>query len=118
MSTLQYCLSYWLHWEKMQRMHRLNWHRDIVLYPAYDENNERYLLHFYYENEKSSPKPEYMYRLFNALKCDANYLHQDVLNVVDYCPERLKYEEMKHIGKYRLPDKYGKDMVDTVLNKK
>ena len=43
-----------------------------------------------------------MYRLFNALKCDANYLHQDELNAVDYCPERLRYEEMKHIGKYRL----------------
>ena len=35
---------------------------------------------------------------------------------MDYCPERLKYEEMKHIGKYRLLDKYGKDMVDTVLD--
>ena len=35
---------------------------------------------------------------FNALKCDANYLHQDELNAVDYCPERLRYEEMKHIG--------------------
>ena len=58
-----------------------------------------------------------MYRLFNALKCDANYLHQDELNAVDYCPERLRYEEMKHIGKYRLLDKYGKDMVDTLLDK-
>lgn len=36
---------------------------------------------------------------------------------MDYCPERLKYGEMKHIGKYRLLDKYGKDLVDTVLDK-
>lgn len=30
-----------------------------------------------YENEVSSPKIELMYKLFDALDCDANYLHQD-----------------------------------------
>ena len=30
-----------------------------------------------YENEISSPRPEYMYRLFNSLKCDVTYLLQD-----------------------------------------
>lgn len=30
-----------------------------------------------YENEISSPRPEYMCRLFYALQCDANYLLQD-----------------------------------------
>ena len=32
-----------------------------------------------YENEVSIPKPEILYKLMNVLKCDANYLYQDII---------------------------------------
>ena len=37
-----------------------------------------------YENAISSPKVELLYKLFDALKCDANYLYQDEMNALVY----------------------------------
>ena len=36
-----------------------------------------------YEKETSHPKETVMYRLFEALEVDANYLFQDVANIPD-----------------------------------
>lgn len=34
-----------------------------------------------YENETSHPKEPVMYKMFEALQVDANYLFQDVVNI-------------------------------------
>lgn len=66
-----------------------------------------------YENEISSPKIEVMYKIFNALKCDANYLYQDEMGI-NY-PMKVTYDEIEHIKKYRSLDLHGKKMVDFTL---
>ncbi len=66
-----------------------------------------------YENEISSPKIEIMYKIFNVLKCDANYLYQDEMST-NY-PMKVSYKEYERIEKYRSLDSHGKEMVDFVL---
>lgn len=68
-----------------------------------------------YENGISSPKIEIMYELFDALDCDANYLHQD--EMAKYHRNHATPHEMEIIEKYRNLDDHGKDMVDVVLDK-
>lgn len=68
-----------------------------------------------YENGVSSPKADILYRVFDVLHCDANYLFQDEIR------ERREYSaspyEMEHIiKKYRVLDPYGKDTVSAVLD--
>lgn len=69
-----------------------------------------------YENEISSPKIELMYKLFNALGCDANYLHQDDMNALVYENTATPEEFEKLVKKYRVLDHHGKKMVDFTLN--
>ena len=69
-----------------------------------------------YEKETSHPKESIMYKLFDALNVDANYLFQDVVNI----PKKVNdvtLSEFEHIKKYRILDSYGRDLVDMVLNK-
>ncbi|MBQ8435307.1 MAG: helix-turn-helix transcriptional regulator [Oscillospiraceae bacterium] len=68
-----------------------------------------------YENNISSPKETVMYKLFDALKCDANFFYEEYLNNIENF--EINSIEKKHIKKYRTLDEYGKDMVDTVLEK-
>lgn len=70
-----------------------------------------------YENEVSSPKIELMYKLFDALQCDANYLHQDDMKSNVYRDSSTPEEFENIIKKYRTLDEHGKDMVDMVLDK-
>ena len=70
-----------------------------------------------YENEISSPKIELMYKLFDVLQCDANYLHQDDMKSNVYKDSSTPEEFENIIKKYRALDDHGKDMVDTVLSK-
>lgn len=70
-----------------------------------------------YENEISSPKIELMYKLFDALDCDANYLHQDDMKKIAYQNSSTPDEFEKLIKPYRTLDPHGQDMVDTVLEK-
>lgn len=66
-----------------------------------------------YENNISSPSEKNLFLLFSALKCDANYLFEwEKIEELILSPT-----EKKHIKKYRTLDEYGKDMVDTVLEK-
>ena len=68
-----------------------------------------------YENGVSTPKADILFKVFDALKCDANYLFQDEMN------ERSKEDaatplEMEHlVKKYRDLDDHGKKMVDFTL---
>ncbi len=60
-----------------------------------------------YENGVSAPKMELMPRLFQALKCDANYLfmdNEDTLNT--FAPE-----ERDLIDQFRTLDEFGKSVV-------
>lgn len=68
-----------------------------------------------YETDANSPKASILYKVFEVLKCDANYLFQDEIR------ERREYtaspHEMEHlVKKYRLLDPYGKEAVDGVLD--
>ena len=68
-----------------------------------------------YENGVSTPKADILFKVFDALKCDANYLLQDGMN------ERSQEDtatplEMEHlVKKYRDLDDHGKKMVDFTL---
>lgn len=68
-----------------------------------------------YENGVSTPKADILFKVFDALKCDANYLFQDEMN------ERSQEDtatplEMEHlVKKYRNLDDHGKKMVDFTL---
>lgn len=68
-----------------------------------------------YETDANSPKASILYKVFEVLKCDANYLFKDEIR------ERREYtaspHEMEHlVKKYRLLDPYGKEAVDGVLD--
>ena len=67
-----------------------------------------------YEKETSHPKEPIMYKLFDALQVDANYLFQDVVNV----PKKVNdvtFAEFEHIKKYRDLDDHGRKVVDFIL---
>ena len=69
-----------------------------------------------YENETSHPKEPVMYKLIDALQVDANYLFQDVVNI----PKKVNdvtLAEFDMVEKYRTLDEYGKDVVNTILDK-
>ena len=70
-----------------------------------------------YENAISSPKVELLYKLFDALKCDANYLYQDEMNALVYENTGTPEEFENIIKKYRDLDSHGKEMVDFTLLK-
>lgn len=69
-----------------------------------------------YENETSHPKEPIMYKMFDALHVDANYLFQDVVNIPVHKND-VTLSEFDHIKRYRDLDEHGRDMVDTVLEK-
>ncbi len=65
-----------------------------------------------YENNISSPSDENIYKLMEALKCDANYLFEWE-KVKDI---QLSVNEKTHIKKYRKLDTYGKKIIDHNLD--
>lgn len=70
-----------------------------------------------YENGVSTPKADILFKVFDALKCDANYLFQDEMKNTS-SEDRANPEEMDTLVKpYRALDAHGKDMVNTVIDK-
>lgn len=68
-----------------------------------------------YETDANSPKASILYKVFEVLHCDANYLFQDEIK------ERREFYaspwEMENIiKKYRTLDRYGKDAVSAILS--
>lgn len=70
-----------------------------------------------YENEVSSPKIDLMYKLFDALDCDANYLHQDDMKKSAYKDTATPEEFEKLIKPFRNLDEHGQKTVTIVLER-
>jgi transcriptional regulator with XRE-family HTH domain len=70
-----------------------------------------------YENGISNPKIDYMIRIFDALDCDANYIHQDDMKGIKYHIVDITEESDSLIRQYERLDAYGKQLVDLVLQK-
>lgn len=70
-----------------------------------------------YENGVSTPKADVLFKVFDALKCDANYLFQDEMRKRSQ-EDNATPLEMEHlVKKYRGLDTHGKEMVDFTLEK-
>ena len=57
-----------------------------------------------YETDSNSPKASIMYKVFEALKCDANYLYQDELTIYE-TPEK----ETRLLKSFRRLNDEGQD---------
>lgn len=68
-----------------------------------------------YEKGNSEPNMYTISQIMNVLKVDANFLWQDEMDALGGNPAQLKYNEMKHIEKYRNLDDPGRSHVDAVL---
>lgn len=66
-----------------------------------------------YENGISSPKADILYKVFDVLKCDANFLFQDEMQELN--TDDFTVPEIKLIKKYRALTQYGKEAVDSIL---
>lgn len=67
-----------------------------------------------YETGANSPKASIMYKVFEILKCDANYLYQDEMKELE--TDDFTVSEIKMVKKYRVLDEHGKKVVDIVLD--
>lgn len=69
-----------------------------------------------YENGVSTPKADILFKVFDALKCDANYLFQDEMKTLSVKDTVTPFEMEHLVKKYRELDTHGKKMVDFTLN--
>ena len=67
-----------------------------------------------YESNISSPNEDILFKLFEILKCDANFLYQDNIDWEDF--DLFSPSEKDMIKKYRTLDEYGKKAVDSILD--
>ena len=67
-----------------------------------------------YENSVSSPKAEVLYRAFDVLQCDANYLFQDEMR--RDISGGVSPAELDMIQKYRALDGHGRNVIDVLLD--
>lgn len=70
-----------------------------------------------YENGVSSPKADVLYRVFDVLKCDANYLFQDEMTEVEETKQSVRdrclldaFHQLNDEGQDKLID-YADDLV-------
>lgn len=68
-----------------------------------------------YETDANSPKATILFKVFDVLKCDANYLFQDEMG--NSYPMKVSYDEYESIKKYRNLDDHGKELVNFALDK-
>ena len=66
-----------------------------------------------YENGVSTPRADILFKVFDALKCDANFLFQDEMKELNQ-PDVFSDAEKKLIKKYRGLDTHGKKAVDWI----
>lgn len=66
-----------------------------------------------YENGVSTPRADILFKVFDALKCDANFLFQDEMKELNQ-PDIFSEAEKNLIKKYRGLDTHGKKAVDWI----
>lgn len=69
-----------------------------------------------YESGNREPTVATMAKSMDILKVDANFLYQDEMDALGGSPMQLKYDEMKHMEKYRNLNDAGKSVVDYILD--
>lgn len=69
-----------------------------------------------YETDLNSPRATILYKIFEILKCDANYLFQDEMKALAFQDKATPDEFEKIIKKYRQLNAHGKEVVDMVLD--
>lgn len=69
-----------------------------------------------YECGVSAPNEKILYKLFTALKCDANYLYQDDIQTLNETKFKVDSFEKQHIKKYRTLDEYGRKAINDLLD--
>lgn len=70
-----------------------------------------------YENGVSAPRLETMFRLFEVLKCDANYFYQDDCPRLSESQSEISEAERKMILAYRAADDRAReDALKTLLD--
>lgn len=71
-----------------------------------------------YETGFSSPKADILYKMFDVLKCDANYLFQDEMKTLSENKESqaLSSEAMNIAHVYDSLDKHGREVVKVVAD--
>lgn len=69
-----------------------------------------------YESNISSPNEKILFKLFEVLKCDANFLYQDEFKY-DLADEKLArtQQEINLLLNYRKLDDIGKEVIDKIL---
>ena len=67
-----------------------------------------------YESNVSSPNEDILFKLFDVLKCDANFLYQDNIDWESF--DEANPSEKEHLKKYRKLDSYGKKAVDELIS--
>lgn len=67
-----------------------------------------------YETDANSPKATILYKVFDVLKCDANYLFQDEMKNL-HENRATPYEMENLVKKYRALDEHGRKLVDLIL---
>lgn len=70
-----------------------------------------------YESGNRDPSMYTISKIMEILNVDANFLWQDEVDAQGGNPVQLKYDEMKHIEKYRDLDSFGRQTVDLVLDR-
>ena len=66
-----------------------------------------------YESNISSPNENILFKLFDVLKCDANFLYQDDIDLEHF--DKFSSSERQIIKKYRTLDEHGKKIVNFTL---
>lgn len=69
-----------------------------------------------YENGVSTPKADILFQVFDALKCDANYLFQDEMRELATTYPAYSVQEAEYIKKYRALDEHGTRAVEAILD--
>ena len=67
-----------------------------------------------FETDRNSPKASNMYKVFEVLQCDANYIYQDEMRELN--TDDITVPEVRMIKKYRDLDDHGKEMVTLTLD--
>ena len=68
-----------------------------------------------YEKGVSSPNADALYKVFDVLECDANYLFQDEMEELD--ANDFTAPEIAFIKKYRDLDDYGRETVNYIVDR-